>query len=208
MTGANLETIYEFDVSGGRVVYGGQKLDPFDIVDALHGSDSKIYLHDLDSRLKGRPQLDLVQDMSLEMTIWYDGGIRQAEGVIDPLVAGAAMVALDPAYMKSMPEYEHVMKLTNNVILDILSEHEDRIPDYNKHLITAGGIRTLISTGYQNFLIGQDELVSFDQQTAEQKINVWVRTGQSRERITGLPQCVELKGNVMSIAELVTDDER
>ncbi len=207
MDAKKLELIYEFDVEAGWTVYSGKRMDPFDIVDALHGTDSKVYLHDLDSRAKGRPQLDLVQDLSLEIGVWYDGGARVADNVIDPLVAGAEMVALDPAYMKNETEFDHIMKLTNNVCLDLLSEHEDRIPDYNGSVVAGRGLSTLLGMGYRNFVIRKDELGAFDSIQFDGVASVWIRDGEMPSNGAEWHRRTNVAGTVKGIGELVIEDE-
>lgn len=207
MAESTLEVIHEFDVSAGWVVYAGRKINPFDIVDALQGSGAKLYLHDLDSRERNRPQLDLVQDLTLEVGLWYDGGLRNAESVIDPLVAGAEMVAVDPASMKDEAEFEHVMRLTSSVFLDALSEHEDRIQDYNKSLTGSSGLAKVLRMGYQNFLISPEEIPVFENVDHDVVLNLWLRM-QKQDRLPPHSDVkVKIRGTVKGISELVIEDE-
>lgn len=208
MTEPGQEHIYEFEISGGWAIFGEKRLSPFDIVDTLQGTQAKLYLHDLEGRHRNRQQLDLIQDLSLEIGIWYDGGIRTAEGVIDPLVAGAEMVALDPTYMSDMVEFEHVMRLTSSVILDLLSEHEDHVPDYNRRLSAGKGLDSILRLGYVNFLIGPAELGEFEALAAGDHagIGVWLRTEEPAERSAGIPRNFRINGVVRSIEGLVTED--
>lgn len=207
MAESHLEVIHEFDVSAGWIIYNGRKVNPFDIVDALEGTGSKIYLHDLDSRMKNRPQLDLVQDLSLEVVLWYDGGLRTAESVIDPLVAGAEMVAVDPASMRNEAEFEHVMKLTNAVFLDVLSEHEDRIPDYSKSFTAGTGLAKLLRMGYENFLIKPEEISAFEKTDHDVILNLWLRMEKTERLPPHSGTKVKVRGTVKGIAELVVEDE-
>lgn len=202
-----LEVVHEFDVSSGWIIYKDRKINPFDIVDALEGTGSKLYLHDLDSRMKNRPQLDLVQDLSLEVVIWYDGGLRNAESVIDPLVAGAEMVAVDPASMRDEAEFEHVMRLTSAVFLDVLSEHEDRIPDYSKSLTVGSGLTKLLRMGYQNFLIRPDEISVFENTDHDVILNLWLRMENTDRLPPHISAKVKIRGNVKGIEDLVVEDE-
>ncbi len=205
MPTSDIETIHEFDIKGGWAIQEGKRVDPFDIVDALQGTGAKIYVHDLDGRARNRPQLDLVQDLSLEVVLWYDGGIRQSEGVIDPLVAGAEMVALDPAYLKGEVEFERVLKLTSNVFLDLLSEHEDRIPDFNKSITSGSGMTRLLSMGYQNFVIRPGEELAFENTGFEGQVNLYLRQGSPNEK--SLPASGKIRGIVKDLSELVIEDE-
>lgn len=200
-----IETIREFDIRGGWAIHEGRMVDPFDIVDALQGTGAKIYVHDLDGRARNRPQLDLVQDLSLEIVLWYDGGIRHSEGVIDPLVAGAEMVALDPAYLKGEAEFERVLKLTGNVFLDLLSEHEDRVPDFNKSITSGSGMARLLSMGYESFVIWPGEELAFENTGFEEKVNLYLRQAGPNEK--ALPVSGKIKGVVKGISELVIEDE-
>ena len=67
----------------------GGRFDPFDVVDRLVADYSLIYLVDLDGIARAEPQLDLLQELSRDATLWVDGGVRTADQAIDILVAGA-----------------------------------------------------------------------------------------------------------------------
>lgn len=207
MTPEGLEKIYEFEVLDGFALYKGKKIDLFDIVDALHGSDSRLFLHDVECRKRNRPQLDLIQDLSLEVGIWYDGCFRTADSTIDPLVAGAEMVVIDPAYMKSITEFEHVMRLTSNVIIDLLSEHEDRVHDFNNRMTTPAGLSRILGLGYLNYLIAPDDLAALAEAFGGKNAMVWIRTDQPWKTSGSFTAGLKIAGTVRSLSELVIEDE-
>jgi len=197
------QEVYELDISKGWVIHAGERIDPFDVIDALGGRKAVLYLHDMDCRSRYRPQLDLIQDMSPEVSIWYDGAFRYAEWIIDPLVSGAEMVVLNAAYMRNLDEYRKVMTLSGNVAVDAASEHEDRITDYARQFTGIDGILRLNNLGYEHFILPAEDIAHLDNASMAIPAKVWVR-GEMRAMSN---KNIVLMGNIKSIEELMVADE-
>ena len=110
--------IIEFDLTKGYALIDDEKTDPFDIIDAIQGESDLLLMHDLDSLNKNKQQLDVLQDMAEEVGIWYEGGLRYADSLIDPLVSGAQKVVVGNAYFRD-EEYEKAIRMTDSVEIDI-----------------------------------------------------------------------------------------
>lgn len=198
-----MEEIFELDISKGWVLHRGERIDPFDVVDALQGRNAKLYMHDLDCRQRYRPQLDLIQDMSYEIPIWYDGAFRFAEWIIDPLVSGAEMVALRMPYMKNVDEYRRVIDISDRALIDASSEHPDGITDYSGALRSSQNILRLSDLGFEFYIWPAEDLKLFSAWPAVHP-KVWVRGNVSGE----VPQGMAVMGILKSIDELFATDEQ
>lgn len=78
-----------------------------------------IYVVDLDGIERGDPQLDYLQELSREATVWADAGVRTADQAIDVLVAGAARAVLSSATLGGPRELRRAWKLSSELIFEI-----------------------------------------------------------------------------------------
>jgi Histidine biosynthesis protein len=97
----------------------GGRFDPFDVVDRLTANYSLIYLVDLDGVARAEPQLDLIQELSRDATLWVDGGVRNAEQAIDILVAGAHRAVLSSAMLRDPRELRRSWRLTTELVFEV-----------------------------------------------------------------------------------------
>ena len=97
----------------------GQTFDPFDVVDRLIPQYGTVYVVDLDGIERGQPQLDYLQELSREVAIWVDGGVRVADQAIDILVAGASKAVLSSATLAGPKEVRRAWKLSPEVAFEI-----------------------------------------------------------------------------------------
>ncbi len=106
---------------GPQTAFGpdGSRLDPFDIVDRLAAEYPLIYLVDLDGVEKAEPQLDFLQELSRDASLWVDGGIRTAEQAIDILVAGAQRAVLSSALLREPRELRRAWRLSTELAFEM-----------------------------------------------------------------------------------------
>ncbi len=111
----------------------GSVLDPFDVSDRLIAKYHRFYFVDLDGLRTNQPQLDYLQELSHGHEVWAEAGPRNAEQVIDIMVAGATKVVLSLELL-DQPETEiaHTLLLTPEIALllnanqtGVLSADED-----------------------------------------------------------------------------------
>ena len=57
--------------------------DPFDVVDRLTPEYSLLYVVDLDGIDRSDPQLDYLQELSRDIALWVDAGVRSSDQAID-----------------------------------------------------------------------------------------------------------------------------
>jgi len=93
--------------------------DPFDVVDRLAPKYPLLYIVDLDGISRRDPQLDYLQELSRDMTLWVDAGVRSSDQAIDILVAGAHRVVLSTAYLRGPNALARAWKLTTEVVFEI-----------------------------------------------------------------------------------------
>ncbi len=97
----------------------GTPYDPFDVVDRLVRSYPVIYVVDLDGIERGEPQLDYLQELAREATVWVDAGVRNADQAIDVLVAGAAKAVLSSATLEGPKEVRRAWRLSTDVAFEL-----------------------------------------------------------------------------------------
>ena len=97
----------------------GAPFDPFDVVDRLRGKFGRLYLVDLDGIERGDPQLDYLQELSRDITLWVDAGVPTAESAIDILVAGAERAVLSTEFLRGPLEVRRAWKLSTDWVFEI-----------------------------------------------------------------------------------------
>ena len=97
----------------------GAPFDPFDVVDRLSGEYPLLYVVDLDGIERGNQQLDYLQELTRDMTLWVDGGVRRADQGIDILVAGAQRAVLSSAYLGGPRQLARAWKLSTEYVFEI-----------------------------------------------------------------------------------------
>ncbi len=97
----------------------GAPYDPFEVLDRLVGSYPVVYVVDLDGIERGEPQLDYLQELSREATVWADAGVRNADQAIDVLVAGAAKAILSSATLEGPREVRRAWRLSTDVAFEL-----------------------------------------------------------------------------------------
>jgi len=97
----------------------GGKFDPFDVVDRLSAEYPLIYLVDLDGVERAEPQLDFLQELSRDATLWVDGGIRNADQAIDILVTGAQRAVLSSATLRGPRELRRAWRLSTELVFEV-----------------------------------------------------------------------------------------
>jgi len=100
------------DADGGR-------FDPFDVVDRLVPDYPLVYLVDLDGIERAEPQLDFLQELARDATLWVDGGVRNAEQAIDILVTGAQRAVLSSATLQGARELRRAWKLSSELVFEV-----------------------------------------------------------------------------------------
>ena len=98
---------------------GGTPLDPFDVVDRLAPDYSLLYVVDLDGIERGNPQLDYLQEIARDTTLWVDAGVRTADQAIDILVTGAQRAVLSSAYLRTPKQLTRAWRLSSELVFEI-----------------------------------------------------------------------------------------
>jgi len=106
---------------------GGTQFDPFDVVDRLSETYSLVYLVDLDGVERGDPQLDYLQEIARETSLWVDGGVRTAEQAIDILVTGARRAVLSSAYLRGPRQLKRAWRLSTELVFEVELDPNGRL---------------------------------------------------------------------------------
>jgi hypothetical protein len=101
-------------------------VDVFDVLDALAPQYRSVYLVDLDGIERNVPQLEYIQEVSRDTTLWVDAGVRRADGAIDILVAGAERAVLSSSYLQGPRELKRAWKLSTDIVFEV--ELSDGVP--------------------------------------------------------------------------------
>ncbi len=204
------QRIIEVDVSGGYVITDGERIDPFDVVDSLHGTGDKILIHDMDGRRRNKHQLDMIQDLSAEITVWYEGGFRRADNLIDPIVAGAEEIVVGRGHF-TMAEFETAIRITDSVVIDADFEHTDGVKDAGFSEQSLFRMRDLFNMGYSGFILSPDKIEGLSEFIGKADMNLWIRTGESIDSLSQLSRefpalMTKVQGRIASISELEDKD--
>jgi phosphoribosylformimino-5-aminoimidazole carboxamide ribonucleotide (ProFAR) isomerase len=97
----------------------GARFDPFDVVDRLLPEYSLLYVVDLDGIDRADAQLDYLQEISRDISLWVDAGVRTADQAIDVLVAGARRAVLSSAYLRGPRQLSRAWKLSTEFVFEI-----------------------------------------------------------------------------------------
>ena len=97
----------------------GSSYDPFDILDRLVAEYPIVYLVDLEGVETGEPQLDLLQELARDATLWVDGGVRTAEQAIDILITGARRAVLSSSTLRGARELRRSWKLSTEFVFEL-----------------------------------------------------------------------------------------
>ncbi len=98
---------------------GRASLDPFEVVDRLVADYALLYVVDLDGIDRGDPQLDYLQELSRDISLWVDAGVRSSDQAIDILVAGAHRAVLSSAYLRGPNALARAWKLTTEIVFEV-----------------------------------------------------------------------------------------
>ena len=101
------------------VTSDGSAFDVFNVLDALTPQYPRVYLVDLDGVEHNDPQLEYLQEISRDVPIWVDAGVRSADGAIDILVAGAEMAVLSNSYIQGPRELKRAWRLSTEIVFEI-----------------------------------------------------------------------------------------
>jgi len=138
----------------------GSPFDPFDVVDRLSEEYSMIYLVDLDGLERGDPQLDYLQEIARETSLWVDGGVRTAEQAIDILITGARRAVLSSACLRGPRQLKRAWRLSTELVFEIEFDSAGRLvladPDWgtNDPAVLA---RTVRETGPDHLVLSPRE---------------------------------------------------
>jgi len=97
----------------------GEYFDPFDVVDFLARDYALLYVVDLDGIERADAQLDYLQELSRDIPLWVDAGVRNADQAIDIIVAGARRAVLSSAYLQGPKELRRAWKLTTELVFEL-----------------------------------------------------------------------------------------
>jgi len=97
----------------------GAPFDVFDVIDRLSPTYALLYFADLDGLERNDPQLDYIQELSRDMPLWVDSGVRRADQAIDVIVAGAQKAVLSSAYLQGPRELRRAWKLSTDLVFEL-----------------------------------------------------------------------------------------
>jgi hypothetical protein len=98
---------------------GGAPIDLLDVADRLAEKYTRVYVVDLDGLRDDKAQLDYLQELSRDLELWVDAGIRTGDQAIDILVAGATRAVLSTAYLRGRRELQRAWKLSQELAFEI-----------------------------------------------------------------------------------------
>jgi hypothetical protein len=100
----------------------GNPVDVFDAVDVLFARYQRLYVVDLEGLRFRRPQFEFLQEIGRGQDMWVDAGPRNADEVMDVLVAGASRAVLSTSTLAGAREIARSLKLTTELALEIVWE--------------------------------------------------------------------------------------
>jgi hypothetical protein len=97
----------------------GAPLELLDVADHLNAEYGQLYVIDLDGVERNRPQLDYLQEISREVDIWVDAGIRNVDQAIDVIVAGASRAVLSSSLIRSTGDLQRAWGLSQEIAFEV-----------------------------------------------------------------------------------------
>ncbi len=97
----------------------GAAFDVFDVIDRLSPQYPLLYFADLDGLERNDPQLEYIQELSRDMPLWVDSGVRRADQAIDVIVAGAQKAVLSSAYLQGPRELRRAWRLSTELVFEL-----------------------------------------------------------------------------------------
>ena len=97
----------------------GRSVDLFDVIDGLAAQHRTLYLVDLAGIDGHDPQLDYIQEVSRDVSLWVDAGVRNAEQAIDVIVAGAEKATISGSRIEGPRELRHAWELSQNLLFEV-----------------------------------------------------------------------------------------
>lgn len=97
----------------------GRHVDLLDVIDGLAARHRTVYLVDLGALEGSDPQLDYIQEVSRDVQLWVDAGVRDAEQAMDVIVAGAQKAVLSSARVRGPRELRRAWDLTTNLAFEV-----------------------------------------------------------------------------------------
>ena len=91
----------------------------FDIIDRLSPQYPLLYFVDLDGLEENDPQVEYIQELSRDMPLWVDSGVRKADQAIDVLVAGAQKAVLSSAYLRGPKELRKAWRFSTELVFEL-----------------------------------------------------------------------------------------
>ncbi len=106
----------------------GAPYDVFDVIDRLTPTYSLLYLADLDGLERNDPQLEYIQELSRDIPLWVDAGVRKADQAIDVIVAGAQKAVLSSAYLRGPRELRRAWRLSTELVFELETTNGSVLP--------------------------------------------------------------------------------
>ena len=97
----------------------GRGVDVFDVIDGLAAHHKLLYLVDLGALQGRQAQLDYLQELSRDVTLWVDAGVHTAEQAIDVLVAGAEKATLSASRLRGPEDLRRAWELSTSLLFEI-----------------------------------------------------------------------------------------
>ncbi|MDH2905452.1 MAG: hypothetical protein PXX82_03760, partial [Methanomassiliicoccales archaeon] len=149
-------------------------------------------------------------DLSAEITVWYEGGFRRADNLIDPIVAGAEEIVVGHGHF-TMAEFESAIRIADSVVIDADFEHTDGVKDAGFSEQSLFRMRNLLNMGYSDFILSPDKIDGMSDFIGNADMNLWIRTDESIDSLSTLSrefpaQMSKVRGRIASIIELEDKD--
>lgn len=186
----------------------GEQIDAIEYVRALSKKEKLIHIVDMDGRLRGKPHLNLIQEVSRKAKLWVDAGSRWVEDLMDLLVSGAECAVLNIGYMSGLDEVYSALELSDKLVLaadysegSIVSRSGDfanmRPEEFLRRVNEKGGVEQALLTA--NFLHASGHVWDFD-------AKVYLNLAEGREeRLNAYSG--EIVGEVKPLHEIFGKDE-
>ncbi len=122
--------IPEIHIRNGKILEPGtgKELEPVPLMRKLESvlstddEDAVFYLIDLDGMAKNRFDIEVLERLGEEFRIWFKGGFRKAEFLMDALILGAEVAVMDSSTVLSLKELERAVSMSDKISFSIESD--------------------------------------------------------------------------------------
>ena len=165
-----MKLIPEIRVRRGKIIEpaSGNPIDPISVMRALQSAlstdeeDAVFYIIDEGGMERNNFDMGLLERLGEEFRIWFKGGFRRAEFLMDAFILGAEVAVMDSSTILSMKELKSAVDMSDNVSFSIEFRKFRRWNDVPTSVEELSGILNGMNLHSTVFSCDSEKEISYD----------------------------------------------